>query len=172
MRQGVKDRCPGCGLELPQDKGETPERYHASAACWALFMELSAAQLSEGDYTFIHQMALDAYGAQHSGGMSRNITTAYSLIGLHLAVEHRFTGRQVQRAHMELAKQRRDWPQLEPPKVREWVTVKEVLGVPSGPARDEMLKRWAASVWQAWQDVHEWVRVVSKELLPVEQARN
>jgi hypothetical protein len=72
----------------------------------------TAYHLSSNDPTFIHQVAVDTYGAQHAGGALRNITTAYALIGLYLAVERGYTGRQVQRAHMSLAKNRSAWPRL------------------------------------------------------------
>lgn len=131
-------------------------------------MELTADHLSGSDFTFIHQVALDSYGAQHSGGRTRNITTAYSLVGLHLALEHHYTGRQVQRAHMVLAKRRYDWPRLEQPKAKAWLTVRDVVAVSTGAERDEMLMRWAASVWQAWKKDHEWVREMSRDLVRTE----
>lgn len=67
---------------------------------------------------FHHQLCVDAYGAQHSGGSVRPITAVFALVGLYLAVERGFTGRQVQIAHMKLVKKagkRTDWPRLEPP---------------------------------------------------------
>jgi hypothetical protein len=161
--------CPGCGLKLPDQKLEANTRYNASGECWQLFGELAAYHLSRNDPTFIHQLAVDAYGAQHSGGVTRNITTAYALIGLYLAIEHRYTGRQVQRAHMLLAKKRIAWPRLDPPESPGALTVQDVLQADPGHERDAMLMKWAQSVWLAWEKTHEWVRVVSKDLLKIEQ---
>lgn len=163
----MKTVCPGCALALPEGQEGIPDRFHASGECWALFMELTAYHLSGADPTFIHQIALDAYGAQHSGGATRSITTAYSCIGLYLALEHNYTGRRVQGAHMVLARKRTDWPQLRKPQAGNWLTVRDVVALSCGAERDRMLMRWAASVWQAWQNEHEWVRSVCQRHLNV-----
>jgi len=129
-------------------------------------MELTAYTLSRGDPDFLHQVAVDAYGAQHSGGPTRNITTVYALVGFCLAVEHGYTGRQVQRAHMVLAKRKTDWPRLEPPATPGALTVQDVLRAERGEARDEMLMQWARSVWAAWPEAgREWIRGVARGLL-------
>jgi hypothetical protein len=73
--------CPGCGVVLADRNLGMHERYHATGACWQLCGELSAYHLSILDTTFIHQLVTDVYGAQHSGGITKNITTAFSLIG-------------------------------------------------------------------------------------------
>jgi hypothetical protein len=161
--------CPGCGLKLPDQKLEANARHNASGECWQLCGELAAYHLSRNDPTFIHQLAVDAYGAQHSGGVTRNITTAYALIGLYLVLEHEYTGRQVQRAHMLLAKKRITWPRLDPPESPGALTVQDVLQADPGHERDAMLMKWALSVWLAWEKAHEWVRKVSKDLLKIEQ---
>ncbi len=77
--------------------------------------ELTYWTLAQQDGRFIHQHAVDAYEAQHAGGKTRPITGVFGLIGLYLAIEKRYTGRQVQLAHMKIASRRKDWPRLEPP---------------------------------------------------------
>jgi len=52
-----------------------------------------------------HPNVVDAYEAQHAGGRARNITGAFGLIGLYLALEKGYTGKQ---AHMQLARVRKD----------------------------------------------------------------
>lgn len=59
-----------------------------------------ALRLSHGDAFFIHQVAVDAYAAQHAGPASKTITIAFALIGLCLLLERGYTGKAVQRAHM------------------------------------------------------------------------
>jgi hypothetical protein len=51
--------------------------------------------------------------------MSLNEMFVFSLVGLCLFIEHRFTGRQVQVAHMNLSKQSIKRPQLVPP-IQAW----------------------------------------------------
>ncbi len=161
--------CPGCGLKLPNQKLETNARYNASGECWRVYGELTAYTLLQNNPAFIHQLAVDAYGAQHSGGITRNITTSYALIGLFLALEQHYTGRQVQRAHMVLAKLQVDWPRLDPPTSPGALTVQDVMSADPGDGRDAMLTKWAQSVWLAWEDSHEWARIVCKERLSVGQ---
>ena len=43
------------------------------------------------------------------------ITTAFSLIGLYYAIEKGFNGRQVQRVHTLLSRQKYNWKELEAP---------------------------------------------------------
>jgi Family of unknown function (DUF5946) len=152
--------CPGCGLEL-ENRGFT-ERMNASAACWELYGELSAYTLARGR-DFIHQHGVDAYQAQHA--VRGRIGVAFSLIGLCLAIERGATGLQVQRAHMHLAKIKRDWPQFELPAHRATLTVRDVLNANEGEARDNVLITWCASVWQTWEHAHAWTRRACDELL-------
>ncbi|MFC4454361.1 DUF5946 family protein [Deinococcus sonorensis] len=148
--------CPGCGaVQLGQ--GLTPPgRYHASGECWATYGELSAALAERAELSFPTQLSVDAYGAQHAGGSSRPITTAFSLIGLYLVNERGQSGRQAQLAHMRLARQRWTWPAFVPPDMQGSLTVLDVLAAPSGPPQDQQLRAWSASVWAAWQDWHGW----------------
>ncbi|NBD27069.1 DUF5946 family protein [Paenibacillus glycinis] len=160
-------KCPGCGLMLPNQSYAEPPRFHASGECMELYNELSLYTASRGHEQFIHQLALDAYGAQHSGGGTRPITTAFSLIGLYLVVEHGFTGRQVQLAHMELGRRKSDWPELTPPLSPAAMTVQDVLQAEAGPKRDAAIQDWVRSVWASWAHVRDWVKEAAR---PVVQA--
>ncbi len=156
--------CPGCGLTLSSERISFAHRYNASAGCWELFGELSAYHYSRLDPTFTHQLAVDAYGAQHSGPDTPTISTAFALIGLYLAIEHGRTGLEVQRAHMILAKQGITWPQLDRPESLGEVTVEDVL-LADDDEHDAILANWARSVWAGWDESHEWVRDASKGLI-------
>src|SRR5215471_17237654 len=109
--------CPGCGVRLPLSAASADTRYHASAECWLLYGELAAYTVAKGyrDGAFIHQLAVDAYGAQHAGGATRPIGVAFALIGLYLACEKGYSGRQVQRLHLLFARRSKRWPRLTPP---------------------------------------------------------
>lgn len=122
------------------------------------FDELALHTLSHPDPAFIHQNAVDAYGAQNADERTKPIAVAFALIGLYLAVEKNFTGRQVQRVHMDLAGTRKDWPRFELPRHRGDVTVSDVLAAAPGPARDAMIRTWCASVWSAYRECHAQVR--------------
>ena len=153
--------CPGCGLVLPARGFPSPDRFNASGECWQLFSDLSTYTVAKQDPGFLHQHAVDAYESQHAGGRARNITVVFGLIGLYLALERGFTGRQVQLAHMQIAKARKTWPRMDPPARPAPVTVRDVLNAPEGPQRDVILRRWMISVSESWADQQQWVRKVT-----------
>ena len=116
------------------------ERYH----------ELTAYTLSGTDPAFIHQYAVDAFAAQTADDTTKPITLAFALVGLYLAAERQYSGRNVQRVHMLLARRRKRWPTFDIPEHRGAITVRDVMDVPPGPERDEAIRRWAVNVWQAY----------------------
>jgi len=157
--------CPGCHLLLPDQHLDRPARVNASGECFRMFSDLLCYMVSKGDPGFIYQHAVDAYEAQHAGRATRPITVAFGLIGLYLALERGFTGKEVQRAHMKIAGIRRDWPLLEPPSQRAALTVHDVLEVRNGTGKDAMIRRWMAAAWEIWLDRHTWIRTTTDELL-------
>ena len=120
--------------------------------------ELTYYTLAHGDPRFIHQHLVDAYGAQHVRQSKSTIGAAFALAGLYLLVERGFTGRQVQKMHMLMARKSKQWPRFDPPEEVGPLTVADVLAVPPGPRRDEKLMDWSASVWGAWSSEHGRVR--------------
>jgi hypothetical protein len=155
-------KCPGCGVELP-DRGAA-ERMRASQACWELYGELAAYTLARGR-GFLHQYGVDAYQAQHADPGASGITIAFSLIGLYLASERGWTGLQVQRAHMALAREKVAWPRFELPRESAPVTARDVLNAEPGDERDAALKQWCAAVWESWRHAHAWTRRFCEERL-------
>ena len=83
-----------------------------------LFDELTFYTLAHGDPAFLHQNVVDAFAAQHADESSKPIYVVFALVGLYLCVEKGFTGKQAQRAHMQLAKRRRSWIRPALPKER------------------------------------------------------
>lgn len=140
-------------------------RYNASAECWQLYGELSAYTVTRGDSAFIHQLAVDAYGAQHAGENVRPITIAFALIGLYLACERDYSGRQVQHMHMLLAQRSKTWPRFASPPQARALTVLDVVEARPGEERDIMLRRWGESVWAAWGQEHERVRSLVENVM-------
>ena len=161
-------KCPGCGAELPDRKLPMSDRYYASGECWELYGALTASNMERMDPFFYHQLCVDAYGAQHSGGSVKPITTVFALVGLYLAVERGFTGRQVQRAHTELAGKAGkgfDWPRLEPPEPTWEMTVLDVWNAGTLETRETRIKEWADAVWKNWAPQHDRVRALCETWL-------
>jgi len=152
--------CPGCGARLSVAEGHSDGRYNTSAACWRLYGELTAYTLTRGDWEsdFVHQLAVDAYGAQHARVEARPIGPAFALIGLYLAYEWNYSGRQVQHMHTLLARRSKTWPHFAPPSHAGDMTILDVMQAPLGEDRDAALRRWGRSVWDVWGDEHKRVR--------------
>jgi hypothetical protein len=124
------------------------------------YHELSAYTLTRGDATFIHQHVVDAWTAQHAHAGSKPIGVFFALVGLYLHVERGRTGREVQRAHMALAKVPEAWPVGTLPVARGALTALDVLATPEGSARDAEISRWARSVWAAYAESRESVEAL------------
>lgn len=121
------------------------------------FFELSYYTLAHPDPSFIHQHVVDAYAAQNADENTKSIKISFALIGLYLYLEKNYTGRQVQKTHMYLAKKKRRWLNFHLPDKRGNVKVSDVLAAHEGKQRDEMINKWCASVWDAYKDHHKTV---------------
>ena len=119
------------------------------------FHELSFYTLAHSDRErFLHQHAVDAYTAQTAAAETKPIGLLYALVGLYLTLEHGYTGKEVQRAHLQLARDKTDFPPLSLPADRGAITVSDVLDCPAGEARDAAILRWCAAVWAAYGSCH------------------
>jgi hypothetical protein len=147
---------------LPVGNPEIPAaaRYNAATDCLALFHTLSGIHFDEADPAFIHQVAVDCYGAQHAGGQAKPIAAVFSLVGLCLHLEHGFTGKQVQSAHTALARAGKNWPLLPVPAAPYPVKVDSVVGCTTPSERTVQLKIWAQATWDAWRSEQMWVRSI------------
>ena len=113
--------------------------------------ELCAYTLTRGDTAFIHQYVVDAFAVQYSDEQTKPIKLTFGLVGLYLKIEKQFSGRQVQRAHMKLARKKHVWPEFDVPKDRGSITPSDVIAAPAGPERDKAIDAWCVSVWTPWQ---------------------
>ncbi|VVB89717.1 Uncharacterised protein [uncultured archaeon] len=119
------------------------------------YYELTYYTISHPGPSFIHQHIVDAYAAQYADENTKPITLAFALIGLYLHIERNYSGKEAQKAHMQLAKKRKVWPVFNQPKHRGEVTVSDVLAAPPGRERDEAIRKWCASVWEAYRENHK-----------------
>jgi hypothetical protein len=113
------------------------------------YHELCAYTLELRDPSFIHQHVVDSFAAQHATEESKPIAITFALVGLYLHVELGYTGKEVQRLHMALAKRKQAWPAFRLPPARGVLTVEDVMKKPAGPERNAAIERWCASVWQS-----------------------
>ena len=123
-----------CILIALPTSGSTPPK-SVMASDQDLYPELSFYTLVHSNPSFLHQHIVDACAAQHADEKTKPIAIVFALLGLYLHVEKNFTGRQVQRFHMQLAKIRREWVRPELPKELGAITVRHVLAAAAGPIK-------------------------------------
>lgn len=133
-----------------------------------LYNQLAFYTLAHPDPAFIHQLLVDAYGAQHADETTKPIAVLFSLIGLYLHLEKGYTGKQVQRAHMRLAKWPNTWPRLPLPHDRGDIHIDHVLAAEPGSARDAMIERWCASVWESFHESRVLVVEIAQKYLGID----
>jgi hypothetical protein len=98
---------------------------------------------------------VDAFAAQTARAGDKPIRLTFALVGLYLQIEKGYSGRQVQLAHTQLAGVKQEWPAFPLPEKRGAITALDVLEAPPGPERDAMIRRWCASVWEAYSGSRE-----------------
>jgi hypothetical protein len=129
------------------------------------FHELTFYTLSLRDKEFIHQHAVDAYGAQTADDNTKSIALFFSLAGLYLLIEKNYTGRQVQQAHQAMAARTKNFIKINLPDSKGETSIKDVLDEPAGPARNSKIIEWCRSVWVAYADQHKQIRDATDQLL-------
>lgn len=118
------------------------------------YNELAFYTLVQQDDVFIHQHIVDARIAQTADELTKPVSIVFALVGLYLLVEKGFNGRQVQQFHMNMSRNKGSWPEIDLPESRGSVDVTDVLAADPGPARDEMIRKWGRSVWEAYRESH------------------
>ena len=125
--------------------------------------ELCGYTLTRRDPAFIHQHVVDAFAAQNANESTKPIQLTFALAGLYLHVEKTLSGKEVQRAHMTMAREKRQWPALTLPRDRGAITAADVMAAPEGPARDRAIDAWCESVWQAFRSNRDVVIALLRE---------
>ena len=159
---------------LPAAHGDRP-REHASAACRAVFDEVIGFEFQHPGLMRLHQLSVDAYGAQHGGGDAKPIRLAYSLVGLHLALDLGLTGDEVRAAHQRMGKPDPTWPRFAVPDA---VGATTALDVAEAGARrnsvaghETAVPAWAVDAWTAWAAQREAVAALARRLVPESVSR-
>lgn len=161
-------RCPSCGL-LSASQPQLPAApFPASPACWEVFGRLTAYDLEQEGEDFRHQVAVDAYAAQHPGHPAKPITLWFALAGLYQALDEGWSGRQVQVAHQRLSRLDKVGPELPEPSRAARTTAADVMAAPGGGPRDAAMTAWAEDVWQSWASRHS---QVADALPPLDRLR-
>jgi len=162
------DICPGCGVVQAAGDWIASGRGNASAGCEVLLSEITGYESQHPELARCHQLTVDAYGAQHAGGGTKQIRVAYSLVGLYLALDRGISGIGVRTAHSLMGKPRPDWPVFDPAPVLAGLTVLDVAE--AGARADSVsghaaaVRRWAEMVWGSFAGRHADVVALTERL--------
>jgi len=127
--------------------------------------ELAAYTFTRGDAEFIHQHEVNARGASENLAEAKPIRIFFSLAGLYLLIEKRYSGRQIQAAHTQMARVKQEWPTFVLPTTTPAVTVEDVIKETPGEKRDAAILHWCEAVWATWAHEHSHIREATEELL-------
>ncbi len=169
MASPLETTCPGCGLQMPaSERASFDGYYHASAECWSVYTEVLAAEYSNAVlFGQIHQLTVDAYAVQHAGGPHPDKSVDIHLCGLYLVLERGIPPTSVPKLLQTLAETVNPWPRLAAPSDRGRPTVFDVALCDSDEKHREMVREWAATVWQSWVEHHVAVAgLVARYLAP------
>jgi hypothetical protein len=128
-------------------------------ACQKLFEDLGLRAFADSRYAAMRRLAVDCYACQHERYILSGRSLAAHLTGLAVAIEHDGAEQVNDRVQGWLSRTRHiEKPAV--PSVRGKVTIADVADAP--PERYAMaVRRWAASVWDAWREHHalarEWI---------------
>lgn len=151
-----ESRCPGCGLVMPVGNPIPYDGYfNASDECWSLFTEVIGREFSNAAlFGQVHQLTVDAYAVQHSGGRHPDKSIDIHLAGLCLVLDRGFSPTAVAPRLQKLASRVRDWPHLEPPPSDAWKQA--IFDVAKAGDHIAAVREWSAGVWAGWgRERHE-----------------
>ncbi len=147
--------CELCGAPLPPN-----------TTCRQLYDQLAFYTLAHQDQQyFIHQLIVDAYGAQHIAASTKPVAVFSTLVGLYLFSECGCSGKEVQDAHRRFGNSMKAFKRSGLPAGKAAMNIAMVLRVPEGQQRDEAIKQWAREVWHSWQGERDQVISFYKLLL-------
>jgi hypothetical protein len=118
------------------------------------FQALCFYTLMHGGAAFIHQHVVDAYAVQTADENTKPIKVFFALAGLYLLHQKKYTGKQIQQAHITITRGSKEFPTFVLPAHRGSITVAQVQATSPGALRDEMIYTWCANVWQAVISLH------------------
>ena len=144
----LSDPCPECGAPVG-----------GRDACQKLFDDLGLRAFSDSRYAAMRRLAVDCYACQHDRYILSGRSLAAHLTGLAVAIEHDGAETLNERVQGWLSRTRHIQKPVVP-RARGTVTIADVAAA----APDDYasaVRRWAASVWDAWRDHHglarEWI---------------
>ena len=152
MPADTQSSCPGCGLVMPvRERAVYDGYFNTSPECWTVFTEVLGAEFGNAPlFARVHQLTVDTYAVQHAGGAHPDKSIFVHLAGLHLVLDRGLVPMRVPPLLQRLARTVREWPHFETPADLGHMTILDVALAESATAHAEIVREWAAIVWEAW----------------------
>jgi len=149
-----------CKARHPAIAGPTHAYMQSTPGCWACFGEVLAREYSDQAYFAVHRLTVDAYAVQHPGQPSRQSiqSVGVHLVRLCLFMERALDPARANEAMLIAAKRKSSYHWLEPPAFLGPLTVADVARADSADAHKELVRQWAAQMWNVWSPHHDAVR--------------
>ncbi|HSZ60137.1 MAG TPA: DUF5946 family protein [Tepidisphaeraceae bacterium] len=144
-------RCVECGAIVPA----------GFESCKAVFEDVCALEYGDPRFGAVHLLTVDAYTLQHSAQRGPR-SNAFHLMRVCRLIEHGddpTIGRRPPRHQAKaFEKEYRDFPYLAPPSEPGALTIVDVHGAAGPEDHAQRVRRYAQTVWQAWEIHHPWAR--------------
>jgi hypothetical protein len=159
--------CPDCRALVPDVEGPTHAYIGASPGCWTTWGELQARAYGDLALAAVIPLAVDAYAAQHHGAEGRRQAQSVwaHLVSICAILERGRSPVDGIRVKQDLLRADPAFPWLEPPADPGPITLLDVAAA-AGPEVAAVVRRWAASVWEAWSAHHAAIRALTDEVSP------
>ena len=157
----TKQCCPGCGGAFTVMNGSVHKYMSASPACWHAYGNLLAAEYESPELMLVHNLSVDCYAVQHSGGDDRRArqSVIVHLVRLYVLLENITAPDRVNTVMQSLASARRDWPRLQGPSPFT-KTVADIYPYAGTAHHADMVKDWAQTTWADWANVHDYIEKI------------
>lgn len=157
--------CRGCGAVLPRSNWPGEAKNTASPECLEVAGQLLGYEVEHSaQLGYLHQLRIDAYGAQHVSPDAPRIGPVFALNGLYMYFERGSGNLDIRTAHGIMANSSDDWPAMTPPEQVGRLTAYDVL---TADDVETALIAWAREVWESWPaEAQETIRKLTVELVP------
>jgi len=129
------------------------------------YNQLAFYTLAHKGEDFIHQHIVDAFAIQTANEKTKPIKLVYALAGIYLHVVKKYTGKQVQIAHIKMSNKSKVFPPIFLPTNRGKISINDVLKITDPYERDKQIHNWCASIWDALPDQHELIIHITEGLI-------
>lgn len=156
-----RTKCFSCHAEIPDIEGAVHKYMDSSTGCWKLFGEILEKEYSDTEYWKNHRITVDAFAVQHYGKPS---SQAIHSVNLHLAsmyliYEKGFDLKLADKGLTTLANYKSELFWLNPPENVGNITVADIIKAQTAMEHCKLVYEWGNSVWKAWTNHHETIKV-------------